>query len=303
MLYNYAPIIDTCEPFVIAHRGFSPSLPREVLGVPIDEANVIDPQRREHAAFLGLLRHLDELCFGPNGMPMPSWVFYDCAVMPGGFFGFGIRADRLEPWCRDALRVPADYDGLVPVSQLIAIPMLAGFATAPGQVGGAGGPASAPKPDAPHTWLMYSMESINQVSPGFAPAGLLKLTLALGLRLFPIRTLYGTTQWRSHKLSTYVDLGPVELVTAYTPAHSLPRTLSFRIDVEQLHLETLLVAPRVHPSAAPPNAWLNPDDVDALTALQRDLEGGERVLLVGRPQYYGAQVRIPLHRGGRQEVA
>ena len=104
MLYNYAPILESCEPFVIAHRGFAPALPREALGVAIPEANVVDPQLARHAAFLGLLRHLDALCFGPNGMSMPSWVFYDCAVMPGGFFGFGIRAAALEPWCREAMR-------------------------------------------------------------------------------------------------------------------------------------------------------------------------------------------------------
>ncbi len=282
MLNNYAPILDSCEPFVIAHRGFSPSLPKQLRGMSIPDANVIDPQLREHADFLGLLRHLDTLCFGPNGMPMPSWVFYDCAVMPGGFFGLAIRAARLEPWCLEAMQVPAGYTGLVPVSQLIAIPMLAGFA------------ASA----TPDTWLVYSLESINQVSPGFAPAGLQKLTLALGLQLFPIRTLYGTTQWRAHKLATYVDLGPLELVTAYTPAHSLPRTLSFRIDLQDVHLETLLAGPNVHAIAQAPNGWIDPDDADALMALQAEIEAGACIQLVGRPQYYGAQIRIPIHRVG-----
>lgn len=280
MLYNYVSILDSCEPFVIAHRGFSSSLPTQVRGVTIPPANIIDPQLSEHADFLGLLSHLDKLCFGPNGMSMPSWVFYDCAVMPGGFFGFGIRAAALEPWCLEAMAVPAGYTGLVPISQFIAIPMLGGFAHG----------------DVPDTWLTYSVESINQVSPGFAPAGILKLTLALGLRIFPIQTLYGTTQWRSHKLTTYVDLGPVELVTAYTPAHSLPRTFSFRIAIEDVHLETLLASPRVHPTAPPPNAWLDPDDRDALIRLQHEIEAGAKVHLVGQPQHYGSAIRIPIHR-------
>ena len=286
MLYNYSSILDSCEPFVIAHRGFSPQLSREIRGIQIPEANIIDPQARENADFLGLLRHLDSLCFGPNGMSMPSWVFYDCAVMPGGSFGFAIRAQHLEPWCLEAMKVPAGYEGLVPVSQLIAIPMLAGFVDA----------------EQPHTWLVYSLESINQVSPGFAPAGLLKLTLALGLQLFPIQTLYGTTQWRSHKLATYVDLGPVELVTAYTPAHSLPRTFSFRIDLQNVHLETLLAGPNLHPLADPPNGWIDPDDADALIALQLEIEAGVRVHLVGRPQHYGARIRIPIYRSGPKDT-
>lgn len=306
MLYNYASVFERCEPFVIAHRGFVGRLPREVAGVAIPAANVIDPQARKNAEFLGLLRLLDTLCFGPNGMPMPSWVFYDCAVMPGGFFGLGIRARQLEPWCLEAMKVPAGYTGLVPISQLIAIPMLAGFLAQSGASSAtatASAASALPAPSTPHTWLSYSLESINQVSPGFAPAGVLKLTLALGLQLFPIHTLYATTQWRSHKLATYVELGPVELVTAYTPAHSLPRTCSFRIDVGAMKLETLLAGPAVHPAAEPPNDWVDPDSEAELRALQRDIEGGSVVHLVGKPQVFGAQIRIPIHRCGRSDVA
>ena len=91
------------------------------------------------------------------------------------------------------------------------------------------------------------------MSPGIAPAGTLKVTLALGLQVFPIKTLYGTTQWRSPKLQVYADLGPLELVTAYTPAHSLPRTLSFRLPLHDLQHNTVLASPRVHPAAPPPN--------------------------------------------------
>ena len=280
MLLNYKPIFDRCVPFFIARREFASLLPREVLGASLDERHYIDPQRTEHADFMKLLRRLDQLCFGPNGMPMPSWVFYDCAVMPGLFFGFGIPAARLEPWCLEAMEVPKGYTGLVPVSQFIAIPTL----------------EQATEDGTPTSWLMYSAESINQVSPGFGPAGLLRLTLALGLQMLPLQSLLGTTQWRSHKLSSYIELGPLELVTAYTPAHTIPSTLSFRVAREDMNLAALLSRPGRPPGAPAPNAWVNPDDVDALRQLQRDIEGGERVLLVGQPQYHGAEVRVPLFR-------
>ena len=279
MLLNYAPILQQCEPFLIAHRGILDALNTAPAGVQIPAANIFDPLHQRHAELYKQLRKLDELTFGPFGMQMPSWVFYDCAVIPGAFFGIGMRPEKLEPWALEALQVPAGYDGLVPVSQVIAIPMLSGF--------GRG---------VPDNWLMYSAESINQVSPGLAPAGLLKLTLALGLRVFPVNTLYGTTQWRSHKLSTYLDLGPFELVTAYTPAHSLPRTLSFRIDIEHTHLITLLAGPRTHPAAEPPNAWLDPEDTAHLRALQAEIEEGTKVHVVGHPAYYGSRVRVPLHK-------
>ncbi|MEY3013454.1 MAG: hypothetical protein RIT45_2189 [Pseudomonadota bacterium] len=287
MLYHYARILDVCEPFLIAHRGIADALCRTPLGVPIADDHVIDPQARRHAAFLQLLRRLDALTFGPFGMTMPSWVFYDCAVMPGAFFGLGMRREQLEPWALEALEVPDDYDGLVPISQCIAIPKLAAFAP--------GAPASVDvADDLAQTWLLYSLESVNQVSPGFAPAGTLKLTLALALEVFPVSRLFGVTQWRSPKLDTYVDLGPIELVTAWTPAHSLPRTLTFRLERDEIRTDVLLAGAGTHPLAPPPDTLLDPDDPAALRDLQARIEAGARVRVVGRPWQTGSQIRVPL---------
>ena len=280
MLSLYGPILDQCEPFLIANPWIQQDLDLAPLGIQIPRENVLHPQERRHGPFLAMLQLVDKLTFGPFGMEMPSWVFYDCAVMPGAVFGMAMRADRLEDWAREAMNVPADYHGLVPVSQFIAIPMLAGFADGSQR---------------PHTWLLYTLESLNQVSPGIAPAGILKFTLALGLRVFPIQTLYGTTQWRSPKLKIYADLGPLELVTAYTPAHSLPRTLSFKLALQESHRQTLLASPRVHPSAPPPNTLLDVDDVASLQTLQRQLEAGQRAYVVGHTMEHGAHVRVPLH--------
>ncbi len=282
MLYNYADILKRCEPFLIAHRGIQDHLDRSPLGIDIPEGNIIDPQLRRYEGMLGMMRLVDRLTYGPYGMQMPDWVFYDCAVMPGAVFGLGMRVSQLEPWALEAMKVPAGYDGLVPVTQFIAIPMLEGFADHDGPIS--------------DTWLMYSMGGINQVSPGMAPPGVFKLTLVMGLSVFPIQTLYGTTQWRSPKLAVYVDLGPIELVTAYTPAHTLPRTLSFRIPIQQQHLDSVLASPRVSPHAPPPNAVLDLDNVHELRELQRDIEAGWCVQVVGHPTTYGAHIRIALHR-------
>ncbi len=282
MLYNYAGIFDRCEPFLIAHRGILEHLERTPMGIHIPDANIIDPQLRRYEGMLGMMRLVDRLTFGPFGMQMPDWVFYDCAVMPGAVFGLGMRVERLEPWALEAMQVPVGYDGLVPVTQFIAIPMLEGFAGHDDLIS--------------HTWLMYSMGGINQVSPGMAPPGVFKLTLVMGLSVFPVKILYGTTQWRSPKLAVYVDLGPIELVTAYTPAHSLPRTLSFRIPIQQDQLGSVLASPRVSPRAPPPNAVLDLDNVAELAALQQDIEAGWQVQVVGHPTDYGAHARIAIHR-------
>ena len=41
-----------------------------------------------------LLEQLDALTFGPEGMPMPLWVFYNASELPGGIVGFGDKRWR-----------------------------------------------------------------------------------------------------------------------------------------------------------------------------------------------------------------
>jgi hypothetical protein len=282
MLSPFLAILDQCEPFLIANAGIAGDLNLSPGGITIPPANIFNPQHRRHAEFLAMLQLVDSLTFGPFGMDMPGWVFYDCAVMPGAVFGLAIRASRLEEWAREAMKVPDSYDGLVPISQFIAIPVLSGFKG-----------KSDTQP--PGTWLLYTLESLNQVSPGIAPHGTLKLTFALGLQVFPIEELYGISQWRSPKLDTYVDLSPLQLLSAWTPAHSLPRTLSFRMPATTMRTETLLLSTRVHPDAPPPNRFLDADDAGQLKALQRDLEEGQEVWLVGRAIEHGTHVLLPLH--------
>ena len=281
MINHYLPILQACEPFLIAHHGVQADLNFAPAGLPIPADNVFHPQHMRNGTFLRLLAQLDTLTFGPFGMNMPSWVFYDCAVMPGAVFGLAVRAHRLPPWARECLHVPADYEGLVPMSQFIAIPVLSGFAS------GA---------QTPSTWLMYTLESMNEISPGIAPHGLLDFTLWLGLQVFPIQELQGTVQWRSPKLATFANLGPLELLTALTPAHSLRRTLTFRLHIRDVHLASVLTSPRNHPDAPPPNALIDPDDEMALRQLQLEIESGRRVWVVDHPRATGCHVRVPVYR-------
>lgn len=283
MLYQYARVLDTCEPYLIATDAIAWALDDDPLEVEVPEENRFNPQHRKNAEFLGLLRLADALTFGPFGMEMPPWVFYDCAVMPGAVFGLGTRASYLEPWALDAMRVPKGYPGLVPLSAFIAIPMLQG--------------QERQKPnDPPSTWLLYTLHSMNLVSPGMGPEGVLMLTLALGLRVFPVTTLYGTTQWHGPKLGVYTDLGPLEVLSAYTPAHSLPRTLCFRTQIDEARLATLLMGPRMSPFSHPPNVLLDIDDTSKLKEVQREIEAGVHYELVGAPTAHGPYMLAPLRR-------
>ena len=207
-------------------------------------------------------------------MAMPKWVFYDCGVMPSAVFGFCGPADSLEPWVRRALEVPADYKGPVPLTIFIAIPTLE-----------------------PGAFFTHTLCSINQVAEGAAPHGLRLLSVALGLRVLRAQTVYGTLQWRSDRISTFTGIGPLELVTAYTPAHSFRRSLTFRLRLKRFLVEASLIKPGTSPAAPPATHMLDVDDEPALIALQGDLESGIPYAIVGAPETRGSIVQVPLRRG------
>ncbi|MFO0747978.1 MAG: hypothetical protein U1F43_20305 [Myxococcota bacterium] len=271
-LESYDRILRTCEPWIICRTAVRAGLDRAPLGIPIGEANLIDPQRVAHGRFLHLVQVLDEMTYGPVGLKMPSWVFYDCAVVPGALFGFARRAAELEPWVRQSLRVPADYDGLVPVSIVAAIPMAHRKAE-----------------------LVYTLCSVNQVAPGAAPEGLWRLTLAAGAAALGIDSMVATAQWRSAQLGLYAGFGPLALQTAWTPAHDIPETATFTVASDAAARQRLLRGELPLPERA--TRWLDADDRDAMRALQSEIEGGTPVWVVGPPEIRGAATRIPLQSG------
>jgi hypothetical protein len=219
-----------------------------------------------------MLQKLDHVTFDPIGMKMPKWVFYDCAEVPGGIFGFARRAHELPEWARRALGADVDdYDGPIPLSMFVAIPML--------------------EPDAWHT---YSLSSLNEVAPGSAPAGLRILTKAIGLQLLDIKKAYGATQWRSPTLAIHARFGPLDLITAWTPAHSDPRTLTYSSPVSAQRIEQALSAGRIELPTESEITWLDCDDNEQLIALQEKLEAGRRFQIVGEPRVDGSYTLAPL---------
>ncbi len=277
MFTHYRRAFEHCQPYVLATEEVSPLLEWAPLGVDVVGTGlVLDPQVRANEPFLHLLRNLDLLTFGILGMAMPKWVFYDCGVMPSAVFGFCGPAASLEPWVRRALEVPPDYDGPVPLSIFIAIPTVE-----------------------PGGFFTHTLCSLNDVCTGAAPAGLTMLSFALGVRLLKVQTLYGTTQWRSGRLRKFVSMGPLELITAYTPAHSMRRTLTWRLRQRRFLTEAAIIKPGTSPAAAPATHMLDVDDEDALIALQKEIEAGAEYEIVGPTTKRGSIVQVPLHRRPR----
>ena len=267
---RFRRILDTCQPYLVTSTYSKASSP--VLPPWIDIAPELhfDPMKLRSGPFLNILQRLDELTFGTVGMTMPRWVFYDCAEVPGGIFGFARPAADLSDWVRRALDVPADYDGMVPLSMYVAIPMLE-----------------------PGAWHTYTLCSLNEVAPGSAPAGLRLLTEATGLQLFDIQVAWGATQWRSPKLASHTRFGPLDLVTAWTPAHSDPWTLTFHFPVSRERIDRALASGEPDASGADIH-WVDCDERAELELLQSQLESGRRFQVVGAPVIDGSYTRVPI---------
>jgi hypothetical protein len=278
MLDAYGLALRTCEPYLVATDLSREGMSLRPLGVQFSPRNVLDPHDLGTAPFLNLVQRLDELAYGPRGMSMPRWVFYDCAEMVGGLFGLGRQAATLPDWARAALGVDRGYSGLVPVSLFVLVPMLV-----------------------PGAFLGYTLCSANQVAPGVAPAGLRLLTAAMGMRVFPVRTLYATTQWRSPTLAIHARFAPLDLLTAYTPAHTLPATLTFRFEASDDRIAAALAGgesrtPAEAAAGAPGPRLLDADDEEEMREIQAEIEAGARWSVVGPPVREGAATLVPLAR-------
>ncbi|MDF1563882.1 MAG: hypothetical protein P1V51_12610 [Deltaproteobacteria bacterium] len=264
-------LVERLEPFLVCYRGHRGHFDLSPLGVTIPEANLVDPMRMESERFLLLLQTLDKLTFGPEGMPMPRWVFYDAAEIPGAIFGFGARPSALPERVREQLGVRDDETGLVPFSMYIAIPV-----------------------SPPEVWFGHNLASLNPTFPDLGLKGLASITKALGLQVFRCRTQIGATQWDSDALHIHTRFGPLELVTAYTPAHSEAETLTYRFDITEQKIRCALGDPEASLDVPEPTLEITAGDVAAMQALQQRIEDGERFCLTGPPRRSGGERRVPV---------
>lgn len=269
LLRFYQRLLDQCVPFVIAREAVLPTLDPAPFGVAIDPEHMFDPMRASSGGFIDLVKRLDDITYGPLALSMPSWVLYDCAVMPGVVFGYARPAQSVEPWVKTVLQIDDGYEGLIPMSLLIAIPRVDRSSV-----------------------LVYTLCSINQVAAGAAPEGLWRLTLATGTRLLRCQRMMATCQWRSSQLGLFAGLGPLELLTAWTPAHDNPTTCTFTVRTDSAAQARLLRGDLTGPEGI--HRYLDADDKEGMQALQDEIEAGLRIAVVGAAETRGAETRVPL---------
>lgn len=260
-------------PFLVALPNHWAMLDRSPFGLTIPDENLIDPTRRGSERFLMLLQVLDRLTFGPEGMAMPRWVFYDCAEIPGAIFGFAHRAENLAPTIREAIGLAPGETGLVPFSMYIAIPI-----------------------HPPDTWFGHNLASLNPTFPGMNLKGLASITKALALQSFRCKVQIGATQWDSDALHIHTRFGPLDLLTAWTPAHSEAETLTYRFEITPDKLRYAYGDPDATMSYPEADFEVAADDRPAMRDLQARIEAGEKFCVVGPPRRHSQGRRIPIAR-------
>jgi hypothetical protein len=165
-------------------------------------------QAMVEAEFTDQILRLENHVFGDK-LAMPKWVFYDCAIMPGIITGYVIRREAAS---KEILAVtkPGPNAEWVPLSLFVVIPTMRHG-----------------------EWVAHNLSSINSVlSAPDRLYGLGFLSKAFGLWYANITTCCGMTQWRGHAIKLHSRYGDFEVLTAYTPSHTVPETLTYRVKIE-----------------------------------------------------------------------
>lgn len=247
LLPKYGALLDRIKAFVVASSINLKYFDVAPFGLKITTENIINPLRIDSQRFLSLLQVLDRKSFGSEQLMVPKWLFYDCAEFPGGIFGFGFPSKELPLQAKRFMELDKGYDGLVPISMLIAIPMIE-----------------------PGVWMSHTLSSLSRALPGEGLAGLGALTKTLAIKVLRVRRLYGATQWDNPSVYIHAKFGPLKLVTAYTPAHSLENTFTYCVDINDEVLIRILTDDS--PRTPDYSFFLAVDDIDKMKEMQGQIE-------------------------------
>lgn len=180
-----------------------------------------NPLQMKEVDFADQILRLESACFAKSGMPMPRWVFYDCAIIPGFVAGFALNRAQASREILDVLQPSKDTEWL-PISLFIIIPTMG-----------------------PKEWVAHNLCSINSlVSESSKLYGVGFLTKAFALWYANVEICCGITQWNSPAVRLHTHYGDFEVLTAYTPVHSYARTLTYRLSVDPVEWKRFFTSQR-----------------------------------------------------------
>ncbi|MGE0528665.1 MAG: hypothetical protein AB7G93_18340 [Bdellovibrionales bacterium] len=213
-----------------------------------------DPLCMDEVHFADQILRLESRAFAASNMPMPRWVFYDCAIVPGFVAGFAVHRARATREMLEVLQPHPSAEWL-PVSLFIMIPTMA-----------------------PREWVAHNLCSVNSMVPQDQSLyGLGFLTKAFGLWYANVEVLCGVTQWGSPAVRLHTHYGDFEVLTAYTPVHSYARTLTYRMVTDTKEWNRFFTrepAPDFAQKYEPAGFVVDPAQDESLKSFQRRLEAG-----------------------------
>ena len=178
-----------------------------------DKVLYVDPLRVDNVSFIDAILKMEKSAFHFSDMYMERWVFYDCNIMPGLSCGFSCHRDLMTDAMKKAVgekvfeKMKGDW---VPLSLFAIVPC------------------------AKHgDWVANNLSSVNPALPKSERfSGMGFLSKAFGLAYANIENCYGMTQWDSSTVALHSYYGIFNILTAYTPAHTYPQTLTYRVKVK-----------------------------------------------------------------------
>jgi hypothetical protein len=213
-----------------------------------------NPLHMDEVDFADMILRLESRAFAASNMPMPRWVFYDCAIMPGMVAGFAIHKSKATQEMLDLLQPMASTEW-IPVSLFITIPTVT-----------------------EKEWVAHNLCSVNSLLPqGQSIYGLGFLSKAFGLWYANVEVLCGITQWASPAVRLHTHYGDFEVLTAYTPVHSYARTLTYRMNTDPSEWKRFFTqepCPDFLDEYELAGFKVDPKDDENLKSFQRRLEAG-----------------------------
>lgn len=220
-----------------------------------------NPLEMDQVKFANRILNLETKAFGPSGMEMPRWVFYDCAIVPGFVAGFAARTSSLDMKTRIALGVESetavDEEEWTPLSLFIIIPTMSDKGE----------------------WVAHNLCSVNSILPKeLQYYGIGFLSKGFGLWYANVQKVCGMTQWTSPSVRLHAHYGDFEVLTAFTPVHSYSHTLTYRVEVDSKRWEKFFSKDGIlHFDQKYVKAGFDvaPTEEASLIRFQRKLEAGE----------------------------
>jgi hypothetical protein len=220
-----------------------------------------NPLEMDQVKFADRILNLETKAFGPSGMEMPRWVFYDCAIVPGFVAGFAARTSSLDKKTRLALGVESDAavaeEEWTPLSLFIIIPTMSDKGE----------------------WVAHNLCSVNSILPKeLQYYGIGFLSKAFGLWYANVQKVCGMTQWTSPSVRLHAHYGDFEVLTAFTPVHSYSHTLTYRVEVDSKRWDKFFSKEGIQhfdQKYVKAGFEVAPKDEASLIRFQRKLEAGD----------------------------